>query len=418
MRGIIATAQIFSEEGKPAADLALVVEVFLLEARTWEPLDEAQTNREGMVGFKIDGRIFEGARAAPTLRLVEEGDPAPRILATGGIMQFDPRRQLLEVDFGRIDRLEETAFPMLKASASLNRIPHTVAGVSLQEGRSEVALNRNLRMIAGANDSLATMTRTGNDVIIGDIRRGSIVTNTDDRVISAAGTDRIASATEGIVAVTSTKELDALRAITLEQNQRIVLKDQELAVSKADLLTTSNRLTVAETALAAEKKRADEATAKVVELEKTKGVDADVADLVTGLGTKLSLANTSLRTQAHPFRIGTVRVDLKGTPSADGGRIALGGTGDGTSSGLSTELHVGSGTGTNDDVAVPDVQGLTESAARRVIRSVGLRLAPAYQVVKPGLGTPGQSISQVPAAGAQAKHGAEVLVVFGTAPAE
>ncbi|MEL7468609.1 MAG: PASTA domain-containing protein [Pseudomonadota bacterium] len=418
MRGIIANAQIFADEGKPAQGLGVSVEVFLLEAQGWEQVDETKTDQEGRASFKIDGGLFDNARSAPTLRLTEQGDPQPRVLSMGGAMRFDGRRQILEVDFGRIDRLEETAFALPRASARLNSIPHVVAGVALQEGRSEVALNRNLRLIPGANDSIATTTRTGNDVIIGDIRRGTIVTNTDDRIISADASDRLTAGADNIVAVASTKQIDALRAITLEQNQRIVLKDQELATSKAQLLTTSTRLTAAEASLVAEKKRADDAAAKVAELEKAAGIDADVADVVTGLGTKLSIANTTLSTQAHPFRIGTVRVDLKGTPSADGGRIVLGGAAETTGSGLSTELHVDRPTTATDDVTVPDVTGLTESAARRVVRSVGLRLAPAYQVVKPGQGTPGQSISQVPAAQATAKHGAEVLVVFGTAPAE
>ena len=85
---------------------------------------------------------------------------------------------------------------------------------------------------------------------------------------------------------------------------------------------------------------------------------------------------------------------------------------------MSTELHVDQSTQADDVVKVPDVLGLTENAARRVIRSVGLRLAPARQTLKAGTGTPGQSISQHPVAGEMARHGSEVLVVFGAAAAE
>ena len=402
MRAGIATAEIFSDEGKPSTSFRVSIEGFLLEENRWKSFGSARTNTKGAVAIKINTRGIE-SNAAPAFRLVESGNPRPRVLATGGAVRYDKVRDTIHVDFGKIDRLEDTAFklPTSSAATGFENITQTVAGVSLQAGRNEAALNRNLREIAGAREGLATATRAREDLVITDIAR-----------------ERAIATVEGVTAIASVKEIDTLKSITHEQNQRIILKDQELATSRAEILQKTTLLQTTQKALEAARKAAEEAQAKAQELEKAAGVKADVGGIVAGLGTKLSIANETLKSQAHPFRVGTIRLDLRGRPSADGSEIELGGDAEKSGSGVSTELHVDQSTQADDVVKVPDVLGLTENAARRVIRSVGLRLAPARQTLKAGTGTPGQSISQHPVAGEMARHGSEVLVVFGAAAAE
>ena len=404
MRGVVATAQIFSEAGKPATGLDLIVEVFILDNNTWTAAGKGRTDTKGSVGINVDARKIE-TNAVPARRLVEDGAPEPRVLSMSGLVKYDKRRDTLRVDFGQIDRLEETAFKLPTSTSGFTQIKHTVAGVALQEGRNEAALNRNLREVSGARDSLATVTRAREDVIVADVSRGGVIADSSRTL-------------DGTLAVASTKEIDTLKSINHEQNQRIIVKDQELATSRAEILQKTTQIQTIQTALTAAQKSASEEKARADALAKAAGIKADVGGIVAGLGTRLSIANETLKAQAHPFRVGTIKLDLRGRPSADGSEIELGGDAEKSGSGVSTELHVDQSRTADDVVTVPDVLGLTESAARRVIRSVGLRLAPARQTLKAGTGTPGQSISQHPKAGETTRHGSEVLVVFGAAPTE
>ena len=68
------------------------------------------------------------------------------------------------------------------------------------------------------------------------------------------------------------------------------------------------------------------------------------------------------------------------------------------------------------DVDVPDVTGLTETAVRRLLQAVGLRLEMVHKSIEPTTNIPiGLSIQQSPVAGTKLARTETVLVVFAIA---
>jgi hypothetical protein len=118
-----------------------------------------------------------------------------------------------------------------------------------------------------------------------------------------------------------------------------------------------------------------------------------------------------LAEQRIPFRLSDVKVNLRGRLSNGGDMISLGETADG--GGISASLITDAPAPNVPTREVPSVLGLTESAAGRVLRSVGFRMNAATQLLAKGAGVPGQAVAQHPAAGQPTEFGASVLVVFG-----
>ncbi|MEM7667995.1 MAG: PASTA domain-containing protein [Pseudomonadota bacterium] len=406
MKRIVVTARVFTDEGKPAERHTVMVDAFSIASRRFEVLGDGQIDRSGFVQIVIDGSKLDGAMA-PALRLIEKGSPATRVLSGGGMMRHDRRSDTLFVDFGEVERLEETAFRRPAAGQGFSSQVYQVAGVTKRPEGSQLALERNLAVQPELRASLASSSRpAGTFVLTNDI---DTVATGNDTLIANTGPGRITA-----TATVPSKEIDTLKAINLEKDATIVRKDQQLIVRAAEVNTLNTQLTTTRAELVKETARADQAAARVSKLEDEKGVEADVQSVVAGLGTKLSAANADLKAQALPFRIGTVKVDLRGKLTPDGGRIVFGGDDASSGSGVSTELHVDQGAGGAATTTVPNVIGLTEGATRRVLRSVGLRLKAARQTLAPGSGTPGQALTQHPVAGGSTEHGSEVLVVFGT----
>ncbi|WP_203567263.1 PASTA domain-containing protein [Aestuariimicrobium ganziense] len=148
---------------------------------------------------------------------------------------------------------------------------------------------------------------------------------------------------------------------------------------------------------------------ELVELRQSLGNPAPVVDVIGGIGAQLAATNQVLAAQPIPFRLERATLDLRGTLGASGDTIALDGQGAG---GVKAELVIDAPSSARVTQGVPSVVGLTESAAQRVLRSVGFKLDAATQVVGDGGATPGQAIMQHPVAGAQADFGTSVLVVF------
>ncbi|ATG50802.1 hypothetical protein CFK38_04125 [Brachybacterium vulturis] len=153
------------------------------------------------------------------------------------------------------------------------------------------------------------------------------------------------------------------------------------------------------------------ALTRVEELTATLGTSTEIVDVIAGLGTQLSATNAQLATQTTPFRLAEVKIDLRGRLGTDGSTIVMDGANGG--SGISADLVVDAPASTIPTQGVPSVQGLTASAAVRVLRSVGFHLDSATQQLPEDQGVPGQAITQQPAAGAVAEFGTTVLVVFG-----
>ena len=390
MGKVVATVHLLTDEGKVAEGHTLSLEAYQIKSRRWQAVARSKTDAEGKATLTTNNSAVSDTQA-PALRLTEAGSPAPRVLAHGGLMQYDSRQQTLFLDFGKIERLEETAHRLQHVDPRFARTNESVAGAPVAPQISTLAVNR----LVMANPTLtANLTR----VDVAGERAKPAVEATDLKL------DPAVTAT-----LLNTKELDTLKAREVQLNAQLLDKSREFTLTNEQLSTAKSRISTLETNLSQTATEKEALAAKVKQLESTTRKPAAIETVLVGLGSKVSSSNTRMKAEALPYRLGNVKIDLRGSMSDDGSSIVMGEAG----GGFSTELISESADTGDTRTSVPDVIGLTESAARRVLRSVGLRMASAHQQLAEGAGVPGQALSQHPAPSSEAEHGSSVMVVFG-----
>ena len=145
-----------------------------------------------------------------------------------------------------------------------------------------------------------------------------------------------------------------------------------------------------------------------------------IGDLAVKLGTELVGAQTALKSSG--FSLGSISVNARGLVQGDGSRLNLLDIADlktlpaGVLSDVRIDLTPDTTVGGEAQIAVPDVAQLTETAARRVLASVGLVLDASYGPrALNGDASEGQAMLQTPGHGTGVARGARVLVIFARA---
>lgn len=400
MAKLSVTAKIFMNEGQVAPKHKVFVQIYSTKTSKWVSLLRGATDNLGKLKLDLQNGPKIGPGFSPALRLVESGSPSPRILATGGSVQYIKAQDILRVDFGEIERLEETAYK--RASAGIS-VSETVAGTPKHKVFSTLSMNRLVRI----HPEIATSV-TPRAAIPG----------------RAALPERAALPSDLKVAILLNKEVQTLKARELELGSQILEKDRNMLVQAEQLVKFKTKITTLEQSLERAKGETKSAQTVADTLANTLSGASKVDTVFSTLGQKLNTANTQMEEKAIPYKVLGLKVDLRGalfnggdtmifhgTPTADGNTI------DGNSS-ISGDLVPTDNQTEEVNVLVPNLMGLTQSACQRVLSSLGLRLKMATKTLKTGKGTPGQAVSQHPAATTALSHQSEVLVVFGLAPSE
>lgn len=403
MKVIEAFAHILTDEGVDAVGVTAILESYVLSSRRWVKIATARSVAKGLWQAKVS-QLQPGAFYAPILRLTEPGTPAPRVLAQAGNLSYNASKQILSVDFGLVERLEETAYPLTASNALFRRSKYTVAGQPKRAKISSAMLIRNVAMLSPGITSSAV--RPGLAVNVG-------ATNT----AAAAETP----VTRSPVLDTFDSEILKFKAKEAKLQLQISQKDQQLSVRNVELNTVKSRVTELEAnlskAVESETNLKKENAAFVAEAKRK----APIQSIAANIGAEVDAANRKLLSEKRPYRFGRIELDLRGTVSTDGQSMALANLvdleklGGGTSlPGLKMELlSEREQSEVSTSVEVPDVTGLTETAVRRLLQAVGLRLESVSKSVEPGAKIPiGQSIQQSPKAGAELSRNMAVLVVF------
>ncbi len=395
MKVIEAFARILSDEGADAVGVTVNLEVYVLSSRRWVRLASAKSAAKGIWQAKAT-RLRSGAFYAPMLRLTEAGNPAPRVLAQSGKLSYNATSQVLSVDFGQVERLAETAYPLSASNSRFSRIQHTVAGQAKRAEVSSATLMRNIALASNINLSRTTAASTGNATV-------------------ATGNTTLLD--------TYNAEVLKLRSNEAKLQSQLSQKDQLLATRQQDLSKASSRIAELESTLA--KSLANEAKLKEenASFSATASHKAPIQDIAANIGAEVDAANRRLRDAQHGYRFGKIELDLRGSVSDDGQSMALASLVDLSrlSAGVALPgvklelLPKRERPITSDNVKVPDVSGLTETAVRRLLQAAGLRLEPVSKSLGPKPKIPvGQAIQQSPKAGAEIARGERVLVVFAT----
>ncbi|MCV6585262.1 MAG: PASTA domain-containing protein [Marinibacterium sp.] len=396
MVALIVTGQVFTDGDKALPRHAVKIEIFSPSSGRWGALSTLQTDNNGRFTFRTDADRLGIQKLAPALRLVENGSPV-RVLSPGAMLSVNRSTKDITADFGQVERLDDEAFAR---TTSAGRSGDMVAGVARKAGLNQGVVLHNLTVDRNLGAMLADRRFSRGDAVV------------------STNIDRAGAAVVAGVAEDSSKfsaELLTLRRVNsehtaelLKRSNLIASKDHELSLKQVE----TDKLTAE---LAQTRKRAQDAEAELAKAQQTqKGEETDINAAFTNIGTKLGDADQALKARKVPYRLGAIKVDLKGAMGGDG-KIFLGGSNtDG--SGVSVEMTPDRPEATTPQVSVPDVSGLTQTAAQRVLRSVGLRMTLATQTMRPGTAPHGQSIRQTPAAGSSAPHGSAIMVVFAVVP--
>jgi hypothetical protein len=366
---------------KPAANVATEVQLFSLEKAAWIPCGAAASDADGQLrgsGDLPDDTVV----LAPALRLVEAGSAtvlsgSPRVALSG-------QRPLLNVDFGELVLL-----------APADRFVQPRAATRL------------------ARDDPATI--------------GAVVMSTKTVAPALDVGAAVAAATDDAVKVFTVRLAESAKAI--DERDAALASEKSLRLEREkSLAETARQLAESQVTIAALRGAAATASATAADgASSVKGVSSDavinsqivgVGDLAVKIGTDLVGAQAALKSSG--FSLGGISVNARGVMQGDGSQLNLLDIAElktlpiGVLSDVRLDFkpdtNVSSGEG---GIPVPDVAQLTETAARRVLASVGLVLDATYgPLVFNGNAAEGQAMLQTPAAGVGAPRGAHVLVVF------
>lgn len=380
-------ARLADDAGQPVAGVGLDVQLFDLKGNGWTVVSSAKTTADGVA--KGAGAIDDDTLPfAPAFRLVE-GEAAmsvsPQIarLAKGG----------LRIDFGQVQHLSvEARFAQPKVIAT-NRETLLVGGIVTTETPPITA-----RDLSDRDEVIALQLRTlaERDAEIAELKEITVKLDAVTASLQKA---------EETVQTLSTRLAD--------RDKDLADRDALLA-DRARVLSGQTATIAGLQATVAEQEKAIAAT----EIKPALGErSVGMIDLATKMATQLDDAQTALKPRG--FSLGAIQVTAKAVLQDDGSSLELLGKEDlktvppGSLSDIKLEFIPEKSTSEETVTLAPDVGQLTESAARRVLASVGLVLDSSVgpRALNPGVAI-GQAMVQSPVAGSTVPRGAKVLVIF------
>jgi len=389
----VISGSVILPDDKPARNMKLVVQIHRADAG-WKKFASTTTNNEGK--FQIEGET-NGlvSKFVPAFRLVEARNHS-RVMGAPNFIKFHPNQDRLDIDFGSLVKLAEVAFNFEPISTRIATDNIMVAGVF-----------NNTRLSSSVDHRLVA-TDLGNAA-------GTIV---------SANTPDLGPAINKDIVVFTNQEIQTLKAQTHILNAQLAAQkitmdkhSRDIELKKSDLKRLRDERDILKVARAEADAKAQKADTKIKGIENTIGARADVQSVIVNVGQKIDQANTAMRLNKHPFQVANIKLNLKGVFLDNGNTILMNGVpGVGgqveTEAGLTADLIPEDAENVDANINVPDVTTLTESAARRVLVSVGLRLKAAHRAVKNNSIIPGTAIQQHPKAGSQTSRNSDVIVIF------
>lgn len=141
--------------------------------------------------------------------------------------------------------------------------------------------------------------------------------------------------------------------------------------------------------------------------------------VLSALGNSVGEAANQIAQQQHPFTLGPVTIKLMGNVSDGGNTILMADSVPADSAHTISEIEMvlepsTTPTSAQTGSTVPNVQGLTQSAAIDALAKAGLKHRHSSALLKPKRKAEhGRAIEQIPVFGTVMSQGAEVLVVYG-----
>ncbi|WP_339913741.1 hypothetical protein [uncultured Brevundimonas sp.] len=364
-------ARLVDAGAKPVAGVRVEAQLFYLFSNAWVSAGPATSGANGELRGK--GVIADDTvPLAPALRLVESGGVV--VLSSNPRVSRRARSALLNVDFGELTRLPDAA-RFVQPRAATRGIP---------------------------DDPFVV---------------GGVVRAAEGGLQAAEAATLKAEIAKEVAGQFAARLSDSAKALT-DRDVELAAQRKALAEREAALADVSLKLAKSEAALVNLRTEAAAAGPRLSAAEDgVSETSIGVGDLATKLGTELVGAQTALKSSG--FSLGSVTVNARGLMQGDGSRLNLLNTVDlkslppGVLSDVKIDLNPDRPPAVGVALVAPDVRQLTETAARRVLASVGLMLEASFG--PPGLGTnvaEGQAMLQTPEPGTGMARGGRVLVVF------
>lgn len=364
--------RVLKPDGSPAEGVSLVLQGFDFTKRSWAlMIREVKTDAKGAVNRRLQSFEKFLQRGMMKFRFVTGSTRSPQIVAITDIVTQKANTDLINFDFGEVVLLEE---PFKTKSAVQNQRAKTLTFAALPSG--------------------APIGQSGGSVL-----------KSDDVELKR----RI-----NILAESKIQELKVEQEKLLGRLSSANRRAQEAEANAAD---ATERLQSLKQSLADKDRSLDDTSARIRTLQDAVTVKSDIGSVVSTIGDQISAANLGMKNKGARFKIAKVAVDLKGAITDSGNSIIMNdklasGNDAANLSTIRADLDFDDTPEETTVLKVPDIIGLTESAAKRVLASVGLKANLAYRVARKGIG---QAIHQAPVAGAETEHGSVVMVVIATA---
>lgn len=384
-------ARLVNSEGAAVAGVGVQLQLFDL-AGGWKGIGDATTNADGRV--KAVAEAPGGTSGpAPMLRLMET-DAAPAVLGGVPTVSASGSPPALACDFGEIVHIPDRITFMRASPMRLNLRPAEAAGVAVPAAAARGGLADAIGGAAVRVDLSELQNRLASrdaDVAKLQVERDAVASQLNVRATEA---QKVQAERDDARNQLNTRETD-VEKLRLERDQ-----------VKAQLVDSEKRLSDIRTAgIATAAANPDAPATRSFGAFATRlGGDIDSAQLALK-NRGFSLGAVSVRTPVLVDKSQQVTMpdqdEIKALPKEAISEVTFGYH--------PTPEADAAGTG----VAVPDIRQLTESAARRVLVSVGLGLEVSQG--PPSLDptcVEGQVMLQSPKAGETAPRGTRVLAIF------
>lgn len=451
------TGVVLEADGKPATG-TIQIQIYDLARKAWRAQAKAALNAQGR--FALKTRLANEGNLLPAMRLCEASaarQPA-RVLAEGGLVQV-VSANLAHLSFGEVQRLGDNAVsrndrtapfgagddyllagmprPPAPKMTATTRMAMTGAPMTayLQPQVVEQPSTVQLRMNADLakrieqqdselNQKQVQMVRLEQNHLKAteELRQAqSKIATLEGQLKARPKPDATKPVNEQFTLATETMKLNLNEQIirqAADYDIRALKLQQTINAKNLELASYTERLQELSKVSSAAMEEAAKAKAEADQLKQQMNTQVGAGELYANIGKQLQEAQAALNSEAVPYRLGRVSLNLKTLVS--GNKLTMPTLADLNSKGaagmftdVNLEFLPEAGDREDDDlVSVPDFSELTETLARRLARDMGLHLDAAYQSVSDPAQPVGQAIRQLPAKGTQVSPGESVMVVF------
>ncbi|MEM8553462.1 MAG: PASTA domain-containing protein [Pseudomonadota bacterium] len=470
LAGLFVRIQLLDSGERPITGTVLAVQMYQVRKQAWVPLLEMETDRGGIGFAQMDAKL----EYPPALRVVLGNEPE-LIVGEGvlfGLAEMDGGPYLV-YDFGAVEFMKGQEFvinPIAKETQGLQRVltalPN-IDGVPVKEiaavmkqpaGRVGTGVGTDTVIATGALSDRMTVIDTGDDKTMAtfsekdrEVVSSSLILK--DQVITAKTVEittllgelnRTKSDNSQLTSDLRAREreLDELgskwKQVQEQQAQlesensaqrrqietlngqldtvssRFKGSDSDRAMLEAELESAQEKIKALETQLA-------DAETRKSSLEAERSREVELNTVQSQLLNGLAIADQSQ--VPGNYKLARMQVNLKALVTGDGGKLNLANADalkDAATANALSDISVeylpstASSTPVDDNMLrVPNLKGLTVTAARQVLRSLGAQMEAATgRATDADKVSAGQAFKQYPEAEATAAKGSTVMVVF------